>query len=201
MTFFKFAKNLVRPFFHLLYRIEYRGKENIPTDKGFIACSNHISNADPFFMAFAIKKDMAFMAKNNLFKNPILRAVLNWLKMIPVDRGAGDMESVNRCIDVVKKDGVLGIFPEGTRGKNGELRKFKSGVMYIAKAAEADILPIGITTPDGSKLKLFKKVIINIGEVMPFESLGLETDDRRALPRSKKLVQETVQQLVNKSRE
>lgn len=200
MTFFKFLKNFVRPFFYLVYRIEFRGKENLPKEGGYIVCSNHTSDADPFFIAFAIKQDVSFMAKISLFKNFILRAILNGIKMIPVDRGAGDTKAIEECIKVVEEKKVLGIFPEGTRSKTGELLKFKSGAMYIAKASGAGVIPICVTGKNGGKIKWFSKVIVNIGKFISFEELGLQSDERRVLPKAKKIVFEQVQLLLEENR-
>lgn len=200
MSFFKFLKNFVRPFFYLVYRIEFRNKGNLPKEGGYVVCSNHTSDADPFFIAFAIKQDMSFMAKNSLFKNFILRKILYWIKMIPVDRGAGDTKAIEECVAAVNENRVLGIFPEGTRSKDGNLLNFKSGAMYIAKAAKAGVVPICVTGKNGGKIKWFKKVIVNIGEFISFEELGLESDERRALPKAKKIVFASVQQLLEENR-
>lgn len=158
-----------------LYKIEYVGVENIPSDGGFIIASNHMHALDPVFIGLGIKdRQLHFMGKKELFENPIAKSFLTKLNGFPIVRGGADSQALDYAIRVVKEGHILGIFPEGTRSKDYKPARAKSGVALIAKEAKADILPVSIYTSDD--MKKHTKLTIRFGEVMPYESLGLGED-------------------------
>ncbi len=162
----------------LLYKIEYVGTENIPENGGFILASNHVNALDPVFIAIGMKKrQLHFMGKKELFENPIIKAALSSLNGFPIVRGGADSEALNYAIKIVKEGYVLGIFPEGTRSKDFKPARAKSGVAVIAKAAQADVVPVSIYTSD--EMKKGTKLTIRFGEVIPYEKLGLSDESSR----------------------
>jgi 1-acyl-sn-glycerol-3-phosphate acyltransferase len=167
--FYRFAKTVIHPFFRWLQPVKVIGIENIPQKGGYILCANHTSMTDPFFLVTIFKKQINFMAKIELFKIWIIRLVLNAVGAFAVDRGKGDMNAINHAKDLIKQGKILGIFPEGTRYKEGPPRKAKSGVAYISMDTKADILPVSIYR-EGS-YNIFKKTTIRIGELIKYESL------------------------------
>lgn len=167
------AMNVIRPACNLLcktkYKIEFRGKENLERKGGFIIAANHISALDPMFIAMASKRLFHYIAKKELFENPVMAKALIHLNGFPVKRGIGDMNAVNYGIELVRRGEVLCIFPEGTRSPDGTPKAAKSGVGYIARATRADVVPVAIYKEKNEK---GSKVIINIGKVIPNSSLG-----------------------------
>ena len=107
-------------------------------------------------------------AKKELFENPAMNLAMKHLNAFPVVRGIGDMKAVNYGIELVKRGEVLVIFPEGTRSEDGVPHEPKSGVGYIARATESDVVPAAIYI-DKEK----KKTIVNFGKVIKFEELGI----------------------------
>ncbi len=170
MSFYTIAKNIVAFFIPLFYRIKYEGIENIPKNEGYILCSNHISNMDPIFLAVKIKNQCHFMSKQELFKIPVLSYFLRILGAFPVNRGKGDTKAVEHAISIVKDNKILAIFPEGTRSKNGELLKLKSGVFVIASRTGGDLLPCVIKK--GNKGFLRRKITVKYGKLIPNSELG-----------------------------
>ncbi len=168
-VFYRVIKTLITPIFKWLLPIKVIGKENLPKEGGFILASNHTSISDPIFMIANFKRQVHFMAKAELFKNGLFRAVLTRLGAFAVDRGKGDMSAIHHAEDIIREEKILGIFPEGTRYVEGAPRKAKSGVAYIAMDTQSDILPVSIYR-DG-KYKIFKKTTIRIGELMKYEDL------------------------------
>ncbi len=166
------GKIILVPLFKLLFFYRVNGKKNVPKDGGCILCSNHLSNFDPVFLELCQGRQVYFMAKEELFKNPVTACICKMFGAFPVQRGAGDGKAINKAGEVVRQGKLLGIFIEGTRSKTGEFLRPKSGTAVIAAQAKVPVIPVCIT-PKNKKIKLFHKVTISIGEPIPPEKLGL----------------------------
>ena len=158
--FYRILKAVVRPVFYLFYRVKIIGRENLRYDGSMMLISNHVSAVDPIFMHLVVKPKVYFMAKEELFHNPFLRVLIKSLGAFPVSRGKGDLDAIKNCFKLIKQGKTIGIFPEGTRSKTGELLRFQPGVSMIAVRTHADILPVYL---DG-KMKIFRKNYIVAGE-------------------------------------
>lgn len=169
------AKIIAVPLYKLLFFYRIKGKENLPKEGGYIICSNHLSNNDPLFLGLAVNRQIYYMAKAELFKNPILAAIIRGLGAFPVQRGAGDGKAINEAENIIKQKKMLGIFIEGTRSKTGEFLRPKSGAAIIASQMNAPVLPLCITpkTKD-RKVKPFHRITISIGKPLTPEELGLQ---------------------------
>lgn len=175
--FYKFAKTVVHPFFRWLQPVKVIGAENIPESGAFIMCSNHTSMSDPFFTVTVFKRQIHFMAKAELFKVGIVRWVMKAVGAFAVDRGKGDMTAINRAEEIINSGNILGIYPEGTRHKEGPPHKAKSGIAYIAMDTHADILPVSIYRE--GRYNIFKKTTIRIGKLIKYDTLvSTERTDR-----------------------
>lgn len=175
----------------ILFRVTIEGKENLPTDRGYVCCSNHLSFLDPVFWIVSTKKRIRYMAKAELFKNKLFSWFFKQLSAFPVDREGGSASSVAHAIDIVKEGGILGIFPEGTRSKDGKPGRAKSGAAYIANATGADVIPMAIIVK--GKIKVFSKVHLIIGKPIKHEEIHFEGTDRKGLRNaSTKIMQEIV---------
>ena len=168
-------------FFCALYRVELIGKENIPEDTekhgldGFMLCSNHIANLDPVVIVAAIRIKINFMAKESLFKIPVLAPLIRALGAYPVNRAAGDVGAIKRTIAQLKDHKSVGIFPQGHRKPAVDPRstEVRYGAGMIAYRAGCDVLPVCIETKK-RKLIPFSKTVIIVGKRIPFADLGLE---------------------------
>jgi len=179
MTFYLFARRTVLLFIRLGFKIKVEHKENLPSDRGFILAANHQTNLDPLFIGLGFKRKVCFMAKEELFKNPILRFILNKAGSFPVSRGTGDHTVIDKAITIVQDGGVLGIFPEGTRSKDGVLKRAKSGAVLIASKTGGDIVPVSIRY--GEKNFIRRNVLITYGKPIPNEKLLISGNDRHQL--------------------
>ena len=161
---------------HLGFRIQVIGKENLPKDgRGFVLASNHISAIDPVFIVIARYwgKRMLIMAKDELFHiNPLLSWMFRNVGVFGVERGKGDTKVVEQAIEKVKKGQGMLIFPEGTRSKTGELGKVKSGAFVVASQAGVEMIPCRIIYQHGI-MKLFSRVRVCFGKPIPAEHLDL----------------------------
>lgn len=195
--------NTIRPLCNLLcktkYNIEFRGQENLDRKGGFIIAANHISALDPMFIAMASKRLFHYIAKEELFENPVMAKAIVHLNAFPIRRGIGDMKAVNYGIELVRRGEVLCIFPEGTRSPDGTPKTAKSGVGYIARATRADVVPVAIFKEKNEKGG--SKVIINIGEVIPNSSLGFtENGKSKENKAAAKMIMDTITALWEECR-
>jgi 1-acyl-sn-glycerol-3-phosphate acyltransferase len=144
----------VNAIFRPLYRIKAIGAEQFPKEGGVLLCCNHISNFDPIVVGIMIKRDVYYMAKEELFKVPVFGKVVEMCNAFPVKRGMSDREALRKGLKVLKEGHVLGLFPEGTRSKNGELGKGLAGAGFFALKSEAEVIPCAIIGPYKSFRKL-----------------------------------------------
>jgi len=171
--FYRFGRGLLMPFYKLLFWYKINGRENVPNDGAYIVCSNHLSNNDPVLLGLAMKRQIFYMAKAELFRNPIAGWVIRHLGAFPVNRGAGDGKAINEAEQIVKDGKLLGIFIEGTRSKTGEFLRPKSGASIIAHQMNVPVIPVCIT-PKNKKIRVFQQVKISIGKPITPKELGLD---------------------------
>ncbi len=172
--FYKIIRILLFCLFKFIYPIKVNCKYNLPNTGKMIICSNHISNMDPIFLIISQKRQINFMAKKEIFKNKLVAIILNALGAFPIDRKNSGSKSINKTFEILKNENILGIFLEGTRSKDGEFLKPKSGVAMISYKTNSDILPVCITPKKGKKIKPFKKTIISYGEIIKKKHLKIK---------------------------
>ena len=155
--------------FKLVYRLEVQGKENIPKDNNFLIAANHLSTLDPPLICGIMNRGVACMAKKELFKNPFMIWWLNWLGAFAVDREHVSVSTLKTVKAIKNTDWVLGIFPQGTRQLDGEIKNITKGFANIAKINKCGILPVGITgTEVARRIPFSGKIIVKIGEIIPY---------------------------------
>ena len=121
------------------------GRENIPTRGPLIVVSNHLANIDPAIVASALNRPLLFMAKKELFSNPMMRFLLAGYGVHPLDRTGADLRALNRAKSQLTVEGrVIILFPEGTRSRNQILQSGKPGVAHLASITGAPIVPFGL---------------------------------------------------------
>ncbi len=177
--FYGFVKNVFGPIFKKMYKLQFKGLENVPSDPNqkYIVAVNHTSAFDPVFVS--IPKNVPplhFMAKIELFKNPVVGWVIKHLYGFPVKRGKGDTSAIEYGEKIIEEGHVMAICPEGKRikDKDGVPQKAKSGVAVIAKATNASVLPVAVCC-DG-KIKAGKQVTISYGKLLSLSDMGLDKD-------------------------
>jgi 1-acyl-sn-glycerol-3-phosphate acyltransferase len=134
---------IVRPLGQLLYRIRIHGRERIPSRGGVILAANHDSMVDPFVLGIACLRPVRFMAKAELWSNPVVGWLLDGMGSFPVRRAAGDREATARAVDLLEAGEVVGIFPEGTAIPYRR-RPFGRGAARLALATGAPIVPVAL---------------------------------------------------------
>ncbi|MDI6799139.1 MAG: lysophospholipid acyltransferase family protein [Actinomycetota bacterium] len=157
------------------------GNENVPSQGPVIFVANHVTAIDPFVVAVALsKRKLSSIAKEELFRSPILAAFLTRIGVFPVSRGKYDRKILKRSLEILLGGGALALFPEGTRYRlgEGELGPLQDGAALISIMSAAPIIPLAITGTDkailqGAKFICPAKVRVKIGRVVT------RSDDRK----------------------
>lgn len=141
MTFYQFAVRLVRVIMWPFWRPLAEGVENVPEKGGVMVC-NHMGALDPVLLAICLPdRTLHFVAKEELFRVPLLNALFRKLNAIPVRRKQVDVAAVRQCMRVVNDGGLLVIFPEGTRNRKEKLLPFEEGASFIASRCGTVVYP------------------------------------------------------------
>lgn len=142
-TFF-FFKPLAWVILHSISDFKMNGLENLNVEGGFVGTFNHLSNFDPMIGTLLSPRPPYVMTKAEYFKTPILGGVAAILGGFPVRRGEADRQAVKTALAVVKRNQLLGIYPEGTRSKTFQLQDPQPGAAMIASSSNARVVPIAV---------------------------------------------------------
>ncbi len=183
-------KFIFKIFAIIIYRPKIVGKENLPKEGGALLCPNHVSNLDAAVIVAMFQRKVNVLAKEELFKNKFLCWIADLFGIYPVKRGAADMQAIKVSLKILKHDGLLLIFPEGTRNGMAKGVKPKNGAVLIAGTAQKPIIPIGI---QGS-FKPFTRVVVNIGKPIDYTNLKEEIKDKE---QATKLTAELMKTIVD----
>ena len=167
--------------FRVLLRWRVTGLENIPAG-GAIIAPNHQSFWDIPLLGVALRgRHVHFMAKSELFQNPVFGWVIRTLLAFPVKRGAPDRAAIRHAIEMLKAGDLVAIFPEGTRSKTGQLGAPEAGLSLIAAKADVPIVPVAIygSRLIFSKSQLLPQVKIHFGNPINMcETKSVQGEDR-----------------------
>lgn len=166
----------VRPAALGLWRPEIIGTENVPSSGPVILASNHLSFADSVAIPLTAPRQVAFLAKSEYFTG---KGVKGWVSKtwftsigsIPVERDSARaaQESLDLALDHLKDGGAFGIYPEGTRSRDGRLYRFRTGVAWLALEAKCPVVPVALRGTDqlqpvGSALPKVRKFTVEFGK-------------------------------------
>lgn len=138
------SRAILQPFFHAYFRMERIGREHIPKDGPVIIAANHRSFLDPFVIGMMLRRPLYFVAKTELFSNPVIAWFLSSLGAFPVDRGNGDKDAMDTARQILERGDCVVIFPEGTRIRPGALGAPRRGVGRLALQTGAPVVPIAL---------------------------------------------------------
>jgi len=141
---------------------EVRGRDHVPPEGGLIVASNHISFWDPPLVGTAAMRELHFLAKEELFRVPVLGPLIRSFNAIPIRRGVADLSGLARAMEVLRAGRALLMFPEGTRARDGELKAARPGVGMLAVATDARIVPAYVSGSDQMGKWLFRRVRVRV---------------------------------------
>lgn len=161
-----------------LYRMKVQGRENMPEGGSFIILSNHRSMIDPFVLGTLYEDgELHFMAKEELFHNPIVRWYITRMHGFPVKRGQADLSAMRTAMQVLRDGDALGIFPEGTRHKDGVMGQVQSGVSVLTLRSNVPLVPVYLS----GKYRIGGKPRAIIGKPIETEDLRARRPDKETL--------------------
>lgn len=164
--FYKFTKALLRLLYRLLFHLKAKGKDYVPTEGGVILCSNHISLLDPPAIGIMLKRRVRFMAKEELFRIPVLGPVIQALGAFPVKRNGVTKETIRTAFHLLRDGEIMGIFPEGARNKDSTVAA-KKGAAMIALRSGAAVVPVAVI----GQYKLFRQTKVVYGPPIDMSDL------------------------------
>lgn len=195
---YKIVRLIAMPVLKILYRYEIKGADSLPRSGRVIVCCNHMSLMDCVLVVIAQKRQVRFMAKKELFDNRLLGWILHKVGAFPVERGKGDTTAISVAESILNSEEVLGIFIEGTRSKDGNLLRPKSGAAMIALHTDSPVLPMCITCPDGGRIAPFKKVIVSCGDIISVDELKSESDSKAKVRSATRLIMDRIKDMREK---
>ncbi len=181
---------VVGPILRLLFRPWITGSDNIPSRGGAILASNHLSFSDSIFLPLMVRRRITFPAKKEYFTGTGLKGWATKMfftstGQIPIDRAGGEasMVAVRQGMKVLRRGGLFGIYPEGTRSPDGRLYRGKTGMARMALEAGVPIIPVAMidtdkAQPTGQKIPNLQQVGVKIGAPMDFSEHSGREDDR-----------------------
>lgn len=167
--------SVVPPLAKLIWRPEIIGAENIPRRGGVILASNHVSFIDSVVIGVVVPRKVVFLAKSDYFTGTGVRGAISrtWfesLDMLPVDRDdtRAALTSLDTALEVLSRGDAFGIYPEGTRSRDGRLYRGRTGVAHLALTAGVPVVPVGLSgtadiQPVGARLPRLARVTVRFG--------------------------------------
>lgn len=159
---YRLGRTLLSVFVRVVWGFRKSGSDAIPASGPVVIASNHISNWDPILIALGCRREVHFMAKEELFRNPLAAAFFRAVNAVPIRRGVLDRRALRAASELLRDGNVLLMFPGGTRDKSGEVRDPKSGVGFIACMNEARVVPACITGASSLARSFFRRVMLEV---------------------------------------
>jgi 1-acyl-sn-glycerol-3-phosphate acyltransferase len=174
--FYGVLHTIVPPVARVVWRPTVIGLENVPESGPVILASNHVSFADSVVIPVVVPRKVVFLAKSDYFTGPGVKGLVSrlWfegLGMLPVDRddSKAALASLDTALEVLGRGEAFGIYPEGTRSRDGRLYRGRTGVAHLALTAGVPVVPVGLTgterlQPVGSRLPRIVPITVAFGE-------------------------------------
>jgi 1-acyl-sn-glycerol-3-phosphate acyltransferase len=171
LLYHAFKWSVVSPMLHAYFRGRIYGAENVPQKGPLLVVSNHASDFDPPLLSNCVGRPVAFMAKEELFRIPVLKQAIELYGAYPVKRGAADRNAIRAALNSLNTGWAVGIFLQGTRTPDARIDDPKLGAALIAAKANVPLLPVSLWGTE----KIFRKgstvprrvpVTVRIGELI-----------------------------------
>lgn len=178
IPFFRFMFFIYSPRIQIIH---YQRLKNLK-GQGALIAPNHLSHLDPPLIGMMCRDPMAFLAKNELFKNKWLGSMIDWLGGIPLQREGIDRKSLEAGLRALKNKRNLCLFAEGTRGSGDILNSLNTGVAFLAKKSGAFVVPIAINgtqkiLPKGAKRLQKSSIKVVVGEPFTYKDIQQRLGD------------------------
>ncbi|MDO5662189.1 MAG: lysophospholipid acyltransferase family protein [Brachybacterium sp.] len=182
-TFYSTVRGLLRPAIMTIWRPRVTGLENIPQDGAFIVAANHLANLDSFLIPIVAPRQVRFITKDTYWKK---RGPIGWVQKrfftavgaVPVDREtlSAAQGALDVALSVLQQGDGFGIYPEGTRSRDGRLHKGRPGVAWLAMQSGAPVIPVGLKGTQevfrpGSRIPRIVPITMRFGAPVDFSDI------------------------------
>jgi 1-acyl-sn-glycerol-3-phosphate acyltransferase len=191
-------------FFRTVYATYFRwhvyGAENVPVTGGVILAANHASYLDPPLVGSGLKRDINYLARESLFRFPLVGQLLRSWNSVPVDRDGGGAKGLKIILGRLLDGAGIILFPEGTRTPDGKLQPARAGIGLVVAKSNAPVVPVrvfGTFEAYGRNVKFPrpKRIAVKYGMPMRFEKLRAEAKDC-SKDRLKQIYQEIADEIM-----
>ena len=178
------TRRIVGPVARLIYRPVIEGTENIPSTGPVLLASNHLSFVDSLVIPLASPRRVVFLAKSEYFTGHGIRGALKRFMFtavgsVPIQRGTAGAarEALDSALEILRNGLAFGIYPEGTRSRDGRLYRGRTGVAWLALTAGCPVVPVGLAgtqdiQPVGSRIPRVRKITVRFGTPLDFGYLN-----------------------------
>lgn len=178
---FQFALRVV---FIIVLRFRARDVHRVPKTGGGLMLINHQSSLDPLLAGLALQRPISFVARHSLFSLPVLGWILRRTYVLPINRESASSRVIKAMVRRMEHGFLVGMFPEGTRSKDGEVGRLKPGFIAMIRRCPVPIYPVGIAgaddaMPRGVLLPRFRRVRVVYGEPLSPEEIQPYLDHGR----------------------
>jgi 1-acyl-sn-glycerol-3-phosphate acyltransferase len=198
---------LLRPLFRIVLRTHVTGRENVPSTGPFILASNHLSFIDSMVIPLSAPRRVGYLAKAEYFTGSgvggwLTKTLFTALGALPVQRqtSRAAQEALDTALGVLHEGGGFGIYPEGTRSRDGRLARGKTGVAWLALTADCPVVPVGLTGTDriqpvGARWPRPHRFTVVFGEPLRFPEHRGQAGSNRARREVTDTIMEAISQL------
>jgi len=191
-VFYILARFVIRPLFWALFRPHVTGREHVPQTGPVIFASNHLSFIDSIAIPTVAPRKVHYLAKAEYFTGTGItgwfsRTMFGALGALPVEREThrAAQEALDTALAVLKDGEGFGIYPEGTRSRDGKLARGKTGVAWLALTADCPVVPVGIIGTDliqpvGARWPRLHRFTVHFGEPLTFPEYRGKAGNNRA---------------------
>jgi 1-acyl-sn-glycerol-3-phosphate acyltransferase len=165
-----------------LYGLRVVGRENWPASGGGLICANHQSSFDPPLVGLTCPRRMNYVARDTLFRVPLLAPLIRFLDAIPIDREGTGLAGLKETLRRLKRGELVLIFPEGTRTRDGEVAPLKPGFISVARRSGVPLIPVGLdgayqAWPRSAWFPRPGRIAISVGQPIPAEEVARLSDE------------------------
>lgn len=166
-----FKWSVVSPMLHVYFRVRIYGTENVPQKGALVAVCNHGSYFDPPIVSNCLRRPVAYMAKEELFKIPVFKQAIELYGAYPVKRATSDRDAIQAALTALEEGWIAGIFLTGTRTPDSRITNPRRGAALIAAKAQVPLLPVSLWGTEkilrkGSPFPYPVPVTVRIGELI-----------------------------------
>jgi 1-acyl-sn-glycerol-3-phosphate acyltransferase len=191
-VFYLLARFVLRPLFWILFRPHVTGRENVPATGAVILASNHLSFIDSMAIPLMAPRRVGYLAKAEYFTGPgisgwLSKTLFTALGALPVERQThrAAQEALDTAMVVLRAGGGFGIYPEGTRSRDGRLARGKTGVAWLALTADCPVVPVAVAGTDriqpiGARWPRLHRFSVTFGEPLTFPEFRGQAGNNRA---------------------